>query len=231
MCPDNNMLYQKADNGKLSGRADGNVYMRNGRVRGMRVPALVRTAATATARSRFSTASSAAWAALSDDDRQNWNDHIVYFKTNRFGVPVGVKGKEAFVRTYTNCQACGVTFSGPIPLGFPPEALESFSGAAASGAGTFTATYTATPLAANCHVRIFATAQQKETIYRPKNSAYRSIFVSAAAAASPANIFAAYTAKFGSLVATGKIFLRAIVIDETTGFSSAPVEADLFVAP
>src|SRR5262245_32873673 len=76
------MLYLWANNGKMSGRADGNVYMRNGRTRGFRVPSLVRNAYTSLVRSIF-TGFSQAFSNLTSDQILSW-DNFSYVKSNRF---------------------------------------------------------------------------------------------------------------------------------------------------
>ena len=72
--------------------------------------------------------------------------------------------------------------------------------------------YTATPLAAATKLIIEATGQLSQGINFVGRSRFRQILVTAAAAASPANILAAYNAKFGALRSGRKIFIRAFVI-------------------
>jgi hypothetical protein len=88
---------------------------------------------------------------------------------------------------------------------------------------TLSAAYTATPLAAGNKLAIYCTKQLSAGITRPSASAYQLISISAAAAASPANILAAYNAKFGTLVAGNKIFIKAVVIS-ASGIAAAPYE-------
>lgn len=89
--------------------------------------------------------------------------------------------------------------------------------------------YTATPLAAGVHAAIFATDQLSAGVSRPSRKAYRLIAVTAAAAASPANVLAAYNAKFGALVSGRKIFFKVILIS-AAGFASAAFESSQIVA-
>jgi hypothetical protein len=83
--------------------------------------------------------------------------------------------------------------------------------------------YLATPLPAGAKLLIFATPQLSAGVSRPAKRSYRLIAVTAAAAASPANILTAYTAKFGALVSGRKIFIRGIVIS-SDGFASNAFE-------
>lgn len=88
--------------------------------------------------------------------------------------------------------------------------------------------YTATPLAANTKVIIEATQQLSPGINFVGRSRFRQIMVSAAAAASPANILAAYVARFGVLISGKKIFVRSTVIT-SDGQRSAPIVTSVVV--
>ena len=88
--------------------------------------------------------------------------------------------------------------------------------------------YTVTPLAAGVKAVVYATAQISPGKNFVPPSAYKYIFTSAAAAASPANVLATYTALFGALVSGQKIFFR-IVPFSATGFRGDPIEASVVV--
>jgi hypothetical protein len=88
--------------------------------------------------------------------------------------------------------------------------------------------YTATPLPAGSKLIIEATKGMSAGRSFVPRSEYRQIQVSAAAAASPANILAAYTAKFGALVAGQRIFLRLTVLT-SSGLRGVPVETSVVV--
>lgn len=75
--------------------------------------------------------------------------------------------------------------------------------------------YTATPLAAGTKLVVYATKQLSAGVNRPSSRAYKQITVTAAAAASPADILAAYTAIFGALIAGRKIFFKFVQISST----------------
>ena len=72
--------------------------------------------------------------------------------------------------------------------------------------------YTTTPIAAGTKLAIYATKQVSAGIFRPSSKSYKLIQVSAAAAASPADILASYIAINGALVSGRKIFFRLIPI-------------------
>lgn len=88
-------------------------------------------------------------------------------------------------------------------------------------AASFSIAYTATPLAASTKLAIYATPQMLPGITYIKPSLLRLLFTSAAAAASPANVLAAYNAMFGTLVAGRKIRVRTVVLNITGGRSIA----------
>jgi len=75
--------------------------------------------------------------------------------------------------------------------------------------------YTTTPLAAGVKLLVEATPQMSAGISFVARSKYKYIFASAAAAASPANVLAAYNAKYGALVAGKKIFFRLTPVGST----------------
>ncbi len=90
------------------------------------------------------------------------------------------------------------------------------------------AAYTATPAAALTKIVIEATHQVSAGVSFVNPSWFRQIHVSAAAAASPANILSGYNAKFGTLIAGKKIFFRAFAVG-STGLRSAPIVSSVVV--
>lgn len=89
--------------------------------------------------------------------------------------------------------------------------------------------YTPTPLPAGAKVAIFATPQVSPGVNFVPASRYKLVFVSAAAAASPANLLIPYTAKFGALIAAQKILFRTIVIG-SNGLASGVTETSVIVS-
>jgi hypothetical protein len=75
--------------------------------------------------------------------------------------------------------------------------------------------YTATPLAAGTKLAIYATKQLSAGVFRPSSKSYKLVTVTAAAAASPADILSAYTAIFGALISGRKIFFKFVQISST----------------
>lgn len=89
--------------------------------------------------------------------------------------------------------------------------------------------YTATPLAIGAKLVVFAAKPQSQGVNFVPPSEYKQILVSASAAASPADILAAYVAKYGALIVGQKIFTRSKVIG-STGLVTAVIEATAIVA-
>ncbi len=96
-------------------------------------------------------------------------------------------------------------------------------------AATLSIAYTATPLASGVKLHIEATPPLSAGVNIVPKSKLRSLMVTAAAAASPANVLASYTAKYGSLVAGQKIFFRLTPIGGT-GLASTPSYTSIVVS-
>lgn len=227
------VLYLFADNGKKSGRQDGNVYMRNGRSRGFKVPALVRNAYTAIARNNV-TSFSAGWGLLTEAQRIAWNN-FSYTNSDRFGRPITISGKQAYVGLNTN-----LINAGQVAIVTPPVTLAGITtlynlDLTASAVGdTLAMTFLPTPTLAGTTVLVFGTAPQKPGISRPSQSKYRLIGTLPAATASPAALATMYKAKYGATAISAnlgaKVFLYNIVVQNTTGEASAPNNVSCIIA-
>lgn len=88
--------------------------------------------------------------------------------------------------------------------------------------------YTATPLAAGTKLAIYMTDQVSPGINFLPKSRYKLVLVTAAAAASPANVLSAYTALFGSLISGRKILVRVKTIN-SSGLASQTFESSVVV--
>ncbi|MGH8743483.1 MAG: hypothetical protein ACREUY_04315, partial [Burkholderiales bacterium] len=93
-------------------------------------------------------------------------------------------------------------------------------------AAAFSIAYTATPLPAATRLFIFTSPQKSAG--RAFNGDYRLIQVTAAAAASPANIFAAYQARLGTPVVGSRIFISLATYNG--GFKATPFNLSQLVA-
>jgi hypothetical protein len=90
----------------------------------------------------------------------------------------------------------------------------------------FSVAYTPTPMPAA--TRLFIYCSPMRSAGRQFEADLRLIQVTAAAAASPANVFAAYSARFGVPVTGSKIFVALVAV--AGGFESGPLLASQVVA-
>ena len=93
-------------------------------------------------------------------------------------------------------------------------------------AAAFSIAYTVTPLSAGS--RLFTFVSPQRSAGRGFESDFRLLAVSAAAAASPANVYAAYVAKFGVPIVGNRIFMQLQVYN--SGFLSGPLNTSAVVA-
>lgn len=211
------MLYSLANNGKLSGRADGNVYTRNGRVRAFTVPALVQNSKTALVRNRLATNSSD-WNSLSDDERAGWNSATGYKTTDRFGREIPLVGKQLFVSLNNNLANAGIATISECPL---PELVDGITSLSIAefdiSDEEMLLTFDASPTNPNVKHLVFATAPQSAGTSRPSSSKYRQIAVMPGTTSTGYDIGAAYVARYGTPPLGSKIYVKLTPILTTTG--------------
>jgi hypothetical protein len=210
------MLYMYADNGKKSGRADGNVYMRNGRIRAMRVPSLVRNGYTTGVRSLFASFSSS-FRSLGTGVIKAWNA-FSYSNSDVFGRAKTVSGKQAFVGLNQNLSNIGAP-----TIDAPP----TLAGASAQTAAGMTISIGDATIAfdeygaanAEMHYLVFATAPQSTGVSRPSASAFRIITsqTNLSTGGNDALLYAAYVTKFGEPPLGSQVFITWKGINKTTG--------------
>lgn len=214
-------LYLFANDGKISGRQSGSVKTRNGVERMFVVPRLVQNAYTSFARVLLSTYSSA-WAALTQDQRDSWINVDNVFTSNRFGVQIPIRGKALFVQRNSNLTlaATGTTLDTYVPSeGVASSILTDATVSTTAGAiTTAELVFAPSPTAATVEHLVFATAVQNAGISRPKASAYRLIGQMPNGSATPFDVLALYTAKYGTAAVIGqKVGFKITPIDNTTG--------------
>jgi hypothetical protein len=224
------MKYSMAENTKKSGRADGNVYMRNNVIRGMRMPANPQTPAQSVQRGNFSTLSGN-WNGLTEAQRAAWNA----FQINTFdnlGHPVQITGKTAYVLLNRNLFNAGQPFIDTPPVGARgPIAPSSVTLTADESSPTFSVAFTDTPIPGTATWLVFATASQTPGTYKPGRSKFKLITALAAGAASPQDVTAEYTAVFGAPVANASAFIRLVAIDNLSGYAAPGVTDRAIVTP
>jgi hypothetical protein len=169
-------------------------------------------------------ANSAAWRALTDLQRAGWASlGSQMTRTDALGQSYSLTGFQAYCSVNNNNVAASNATVSAAPSLTTPSALLTVTPTAT--AATFSVAYTATPLAAGQRAFIFASPQRSAG--RNFEGDLRLVHVSAAAAASPANIFSAYSARFGTPVVGNKVFLSVVVYDD--GFQSGPFTTSVIV--
>lgn len=214
------ILYMFAFDGKVTGRMDGNVLMRNGRGRAFVVPALVRNSYTISARALFSQYS-AGYSGLSATQIAAWKAFSMSV-SNRLGQAKVIKGKACYVRLNVN-----LTLASGTPISTPPV-LTGVIGItsvtmAVSAPSTLDLTYTPSPTNANSVHLVFATAGLPAGVLSPSKSAYRLIGTIAVAQASPQSFGSSYNTKFGNIVTGKRYFVSLTAINKTTGEAAQSV--------
>jgi hypothetical protein len=210
-----------------SGSAAGTTSSRNryGQYKRTRAtPVQPRTPAQLNQRALMST-NAAAWRALTDAQRAGWLSlGAMISRTDSLGQTYTLNGFAAYCSVNNNKLAAGDAVVADAPAIVTPGDLLTVTVTLTSAA--FSIAYTATPLAAG--VRLFIYASPQASAGRKFNGDYRLISVTAAAAASPANVLAAYTAKFGAPVTGNRIFMSLVTYKG--GFQGSPFNVAQVVA-
>jgi hypothetical protein len=167
----------------------------------------------------------AAWRTLTDAQRAGWLSlGMMMSRTDALGQVYTLNGFGAYCSVNQNKLDAGdATVAGAPALAVPVGLLTV---TVTLTAAAFSIAYTATPLAAG--TRLFIWASPQRSAGRFFENDYRLIAVTAAAAASPAVILTAYTAKFGVPVVGNRIFMKL----ETYfgGFKGEPFGVNQIVA-
>lgn len=175
-------------------------------------------------RARMS-ANAAAWRALTGAQRAGWNDlGLSMSRNDSLGQSYTLTGFMAFCSVNNNKAAAGDASVTDAPVLSTPSALLTMTITLSSVA--FSIAYTPTPLPANTKLFVFVSPQRSAG--RAFEADYRLLQVSAAAAASPANALAAYTARFGVPVTGNRVFISLVTY--FGGFESGPLLGSAVVA-
>lgn len=167
----------------------------------------------------------ALWAALTDAQRAGWASlGLSMSRTDSLGQSYTLTGLQAYIAVNANNLDAGNAVVSAAPAKLDPSGL--LTAVVTTAGGTLSLAYTATPLAADTKLFVYASPQRSPG--RNYEGDYRLIHVSAAAAASPANILSAYTARFGAPVVGNKIFFSTHVYKG--GFLSAPLNTSVVVS-
>ncbi len=159
-----------------------------------------------------------------------WNNAVDSFKsTNIFGDVKNPSGINLYVRLNTLVILAGGTALTSPPLPAAVAALTALSATAAAGTPALSVVFAPTPVPANHTLVIEATRQSSPGVsaFKGKSTVITTV---AAAGTSPVDMLAAYTAKYGTLVAGQKIGINAYFIDKVTGQKGTPLFTTLVIA-
>ena len=169
-------------------------------------PVNPRSAAQGLVRSRMS-ANAALWRTLTGAQRAGWNDlGLSMVRSDALGQSYSLTGFQAFCSVNNTLAAAGGAGVTAAPSLTTPTAL--LTGVLTVTTATMSLAYTTTPLGAGVKLTVFASPQRSAG--RAFEGDFRQILTSTAAAASPFDLFAAYTAKNGTPVVGNRIFVSAI---------------------
>lgn len=165
------------------------------------------------------------WDLLTDLQRAGWASlGSMMTRTDSLGQAYTLTGMQAYISVNSTNLTAGNAAVDDAPAFATPAALTSITITLTSAA--FSIAYTPTPLDTGARAFVFASLQRSAG--RSFEADYRLIAVTAAAAASPANIFTAYSNRFGTPVTGNKIFVMLHVYLD--GFLSAPILGSKVVA-
>jgi hypothetical protein len=171
------------------------------------------------------TTNAAAWRGLTDAQRAGWLAlGLQITRSDSLGQSYDLNGFLAYCSVNNNKLDAGDAAVSDAPAIVTPADL--ITATVTLTAAAFSIAYTATPLAAANRLFIFASPQRSAG--RKFNGDYRLIAVTAAAAASPANILTAYTARLGVPVVGNRIFMSLQTYQG--GFKGSPFNVSQVVA-
>jgi hypothetical protein len=145
-------------------------------------------------------------------------------RSDALGQSYTLNGFGAYISVNNNNLAAGNVVVADAPAMVAPTGIVTAT--VTLTAAAFSVAYTATPLGSGA--RLFSYASPQRSAGRSFESDLRLIAVSAAAAASPANILSAYSARLGTPVVGNRVFMSFAVY--TSGFVSGPLKMSQIVA-
>ncbi len=217
---------------EVRGKLNGSVFSKNrggAYVRTKVTPVNPQTLAQGNVRAALTNLSQS-WKALTEAQRKAWNSAVSQFtSTDIFGDIKTPSGINLYNKLNLNLAAIGETPIASPPLAVSVGYFDSLSVAAAAGAGTIAANYTAVGATVDQTVIVEATpcvSAGKSFV----KSEFRQIGTFAGNAVSPQALGAMWSAKFGSLVAGKKVFIRLKFVDKNTGVSGQYTSVSAVVA-
>jgi hypothetical protein len=187
-------------------------------------PVQPRSVAQLNQRARMTT-NAAAWRGITAAQRAGWLSLGANIsRTDALGQTYTLNGFMAYCSVNNNKLDAGDAAVSDAPAIVTPADLTTVT--VTLTAAAFSIAYTATPLGAAVRAFIWVSPQRSAGV--AFNGDYRLLTVTAAAAASPANILAAYTAKFGVPIVGNRIFIS--IETYSTGFKGSPFNVNQVVA-
>jgi hypothetical protein len=186
-------------------------------VRSRATPVNPDSSAQGVVRARLSV-NAAAWRSLDDSQRAGWESlGAQMVRTDSLGQSYTLNGFGAYCSVNNNLAAAGDSQVEDAPALATPSA--PLTATVTLTSASFSIAYTPTPLGTG--ERLFAYCGPQRSAGRQFEGDLRLIQVGAAAGASPLNVLAAYTARFGAPVTGNKIFLGLHTYLD--GFRSGPL--------
>lgn len=213
------------------GKLGGQVFSKNrggAYVRTKVTPSNPQTADQVAQRALLSSASQS-WRGLTEAERESWNGAVSnYSSTNVFGDIINPTGAQLHTKININVALAGgsVVTTPPLPIGISSPAGVSVTADASTPEVILAWTSGAVP--ANTVMVVEATPCVSVGRYNVNNR-FRVIGTLAAATATGADVATEYTAKFGSLVAGQKLFIRVKFINKNTGEVSQSIVTETIV--
>lgn len=210
-------------NGSVFSRNRGGAYLRN-KVTPVNPQSLAQVGARA-----LLTQFSQAWRSLTEQQRAAWNASVQsWATTDIFGDVVNPSGNTLYTRLNVNISNAGGT-----PVSVPPSpvgaaALTLLTVAATVTGPTFDVSFLPAAVPVGHAMFLESTAMLSPGISNA-NSSFRKISVLPTAEASPYDAATEQIAKFGSLAAGQKVFVRAKFINKATGEVSQRLVASAIV--
>lgn len=210
-------------NGSVFSRNRGGAYLRN-----KVTPLNPQTAAQVEARSLLAQFSQS-WRALTQVQRDAWSAAVSnWTTTDVFGDSVKPTGATLYIRLNINISIAGGTAISTPPAPIGVTALSLIEVEAAGPTNTVIVDFNPAFVPADVAMIIEATPCLSPGISNA-NSQFRVVEVLEPGDSSPATISAAYLAKFGTIVAGQKMFVRAKMVSRTTGETSQKLVASAIV--
>lgn len=157
------------------------------------------------------------WRSLTAAQRTAWNNAVRNFpRNNVFGDSKLLSGHQLYIGLNGQLDAAGASLitSPPVPTG--ADTVTSLALAITVGTTTMTAAFAPTPVPAGHALIIEATSPQSPGKSNVNNQ-FRQLQVEAAAAATPADLWTAYIAKFGSPPIGQVVHIRGKLVNTATG--------------